>query len=555
MHCLSSRPATFVGIAALASLGALAGCSQASDDAATSSQDIFGYLDSEPNEYNTRLIGTVAYGQTLTSLSCVNPSIRNPSDTQWQPRQQYCAVKFIGNRFDKVHVTVSNTDNWATDQIEAYLFDGALNPVHPGEGTAYATLDKAKWQPAAGAYDGRNSDKPVELALSPGRQLQKTGTYYVVFTKYAIRDSSALTRYKDGDAFSVRLDAVRSSDLPLSLEHPPVRSGLYTSPAGDFVVDVVPPQPESVKDFGAWTAHVYAKRDGCMPNGALDNYVDVDCDGTACWFYANKHDFGGGAYSTGDWYLRTDGDGVSYAGFAKQPAKMRIARETSTIELRAYETGSLCKIQCPPPPPVPPYYDNPCVRPNAPGWCAPDWPPPYGFQSPLVFNLSAGNGIEFLGRSVPFNLDGKGARPLDWVAPAYPFLALDANGNGLIDDGTELFGTATLLASTHQTAKNGFAALAQYDDNHDNRIDAKDAIYARLLLWSDANSNGVSEPTELSPLSFSGVDAINLNAARQPAPTNSPAGGFIAYTSSFEEHVCRSAVSMFVADVWFPTTK
>jgi hypothetical protein len=51
------------------------------------------------------------------------------------------------------------------------------------------------------------------------------------------------------------------------------------------------------------------------------------------------------------------------------------------------------------------------------------------------------------------------------------------------------------------------------------------------------------------------VDAINLNAARQSAPTNSQAGGFIAYASSFEEHVCISAVSIFVTDVWFPTTK
>jgi hypothetical protein len=99
------------------------------------------------------------------------------------------------------------------------------------------------------------------------------------------------------------------------------------------------------------------------------------------------------------------------------------------------------------------------------------------------------------------------------------FLAMDRNGNGRIDDGTELFGNFT-PAHAHRrdlTTANGFEALKftetpSYGPSHpDRQIDYRDAVFARLLLWRDANHNGISEPEELEPVAQSGVVAIGTD--------------------------------------------
>ena len=59
--------------------------------------------------------------------------------------------------------------------------------------------------------------------------------------------------------------------------------------------------------------------------------------------------------------------------------------------------------------------------------------------------------------------------------------------------------------------RNGFRALAVFDDNADGRIDARAAVFAFLRLWRDVNHNGVSEPGELYTLSSLDVVRLHLD--------------------------------------------
>ena len=129
--------------------------------------------------------------------------------------------------------------------------------------------------------------------------------------------------------------------------------------------------------------------------------------------------------------------------------------------------------------------------------------------SPLVLDLE-GNGIALFGpeSGMSFDLDGDGLMEnVGWTRDA--FLALDRNGNRRIDDGTELFGSYTFLKNGER-AKNGFAALEQWDLNGDKLIDWRDTVFSKLLLWQDTNFNGLSEPGEIESLGAK-VSAISLN--------------------------------------------
>jgi hypothetical protein len=99
------------------------------------------------------------------------------------------------------------------------------------------------------------------------------------------------------------------------------------------------------------------------------------------------------------------------------------------------------------------------------------------------------------------------------------FLAMDRNGNGRIDDGSELFGNFTPAYGDHPeiTTPNGFEALKftegpSYGRGYPDRlIDARDAVFSRLVLWRDRNHNGISEPEELEPVSAAGITSIGTD--------------------------------------------
>lgn len=118
---------------------------------------------------------------------------------------------------------------------------------------------------------------------------------------------------------------------------------------------------------------------------------------------------------------------------------------------------------------------------------------------PLVINYN-GELPELSETRFSFDLDNDGEEDqISKLKEGSGFLALDKNGDGKINQGSELFGT--LLG-------NGFSELAEYDDDHNNWIDENDKIWKNLRIWN----GGESEQRELLALGEVGVGAIYLNA-------------------------------------------
>lgn len=139
-------------------------------------------------------------------------------------------------------------------------------------------------------------------------------------------------------------------------------------------------------------------------------------------------------------------------------------------------------------------------------------------KDPLTLDLD-GDGLETIGINpaapILFDHDGDGiANATGWIKPDDGFLVLDRNGDGVINDGTELFGDSTPLYDANGEvigqAADGFAALAAEDSNHDGFVNAQDAHWADLRVWQDADSDGVTDEGELHALESLGIAGFQV---------------------------------------------
>ena len=121
-------------------------------------------------------------------------------------------------------------------------------------------------------------------------------------------------------------------------------------------------------------------------------------------------------------------------------------------------------------------------------------------KDPLVINFD-GNATQLTNTNFQFDLDADGSPDnMPFVQANSGFLALDKNGDDVINDGLELFG-----AKTGQ----GFRELAAYDEDHNNWIDENDAVFTKLKVWTkDEQGND-----QLFTLQEKGVGAIYLGQA------------------------------------------
>jgi Ca2+-binding RTX toxin-like protein len=122
-----------------------------------------------------------------------------------------------------------------------------------------------------------------------------------------------------------------------------------------------------------------------------------------------------------------------------------------------------------------------------------------GDGDPLVLRVRPGpvTVSSLLQSGAHFDFTGNGqVKATGWVAPGTGLLVFDRNGNGAVDNGTDLI--------------TSFGALSALDGNHDGVINAQDADFRDLMVW--VTRTGAPGSGELLSLSDLGITAIGLTA-------------------------------------------
>lgn len=124
-------------------------------------------------------------------------------------------------------------------------------------------------------------------------------------------------------------------------------------------------------------------------------------------------------------------------------------------------------------------------------------------KDPLILNF-AGSAAQLTDQRFKFDLDSDGkAENINFATGGSGFLAFDRNGDGKINNGSELFGARS---------GDGFAELAALDDDGNGWIDENDAAFDKLLLWSKDGGG----KDRLLTLREANVGALSLSRVSTP---------------------------------------
>ncbi|MEC9291283.1 MAG: Ig-like domain-containing protein [Pseudomonadota bacterium] len=162
-----------------------------------------------------------------------------------------------------------------------------------------------------------------------------------------------------------------------------------------------------------------------------------------------------------------------------------------------------------------------------------------GGDCPLIIDLD-GDGLELIAledSNAMFDVDGDGqAEHTAWASSDDGILAMDWNGDGIINDVTEVFGNSL---------QDGFTELIELDDNGDGVINQDDSLFSSLQVWQDYNGDGISDAGELSSLADHGITSLGAVGNENPMVIN---GQTITHTSSVEY---ADGTSRDIYSVWF----
>ena len=170
-------------------------------------------------------------------------------------------------------------------------------------------------------------------------------------------------------------------------------------------------------------------------------------------------------------------------------------------------------------------------------------------RDPLAIDFGS-NGIDLttLDNGVNFDLDNNGfSEKTAWIGTEDGFLALDVNGNGKIDNGSELFGDQ-FIRLNGKRSESGFEALSDFDEDDDKMITENDTVFGNLLIWIDDNHNGNSESNELFTLTEKNIQAISINYTESNF-RDIPTGTYVAETANVILNNGKTSISEFWFDV------